>query len=100
MSCSDNINKIKHEVLLERASFQEAREFIEKNSDEVYHVQPGYRLFHDCYLVGIPPIALGIKGSELIFPLVRPRLGTFVIKAGADEEIKRLQKMGLKATEQ
>ncbi len=100
MSCSDNINKIKHEVLLERASFREAREFIEKNSDEVYHVQPGYRLFHDCYLVGIPPIALGIKGSELIFPLVRPRLGTFVIKAGANEEIKRLQKMGLKATEQ
>ena len=100
MSCSDNINKIKHEVLLERASFQEAREFIEKNSDEVYHVLPGYRLFHDCYLVGVPPIALGVKGSELIFPLVRPRLGTFVIKAGAEEEIKRLQKMGLKASKQ
>lgn len=100
MSCSDNIDKIKHEVLLERATFREAREFIEKNSDEVYHVHPGYRLFHDCYLIGISPIALGIKGSDLIFPLVRPRLGTFVIRAYAEEEIKRLKKMGLRAPEQ
>ncbi len=98
MSCNDQIDKIKHEVLLERVTFREAREFIEKNSDEVYHVLPGYRLFHDCYLVGVPPIALGIKGSDLIFPLVRPRLGTFVIKARDDEEVRRLKEMGSKAS--
>ncbi len=100
MSCNDQIDKIKHEILLERVTFKEARKFIEKNSDEVYHVQPGYRLFHDCYLVGVPPIALGIKGSDLIFPLVRPRLGTFVIRARADEEVRRLKEMGLRAPEQ
>jgi len=100
VSCNDQIDKIKHEVLLERATFREARGFIEKNSDEVYHVLPGYRLFHDCYLVGVPPIAMGIKGSDLIFPLVRPRLGTFVIRARAEEEIRRLKEMGLRAPEQ
>jgi hypothetical protein len=98
MRCNDQIDKIKHEVLLERATFSEARAFIEKNSDEVYHVLPGYRLFHDCYLVGVPPIALGIKGSDLIFPLVRPRLGTFVIRALAEEEVRRLKEMGIKAS--
>lgn len=96
VSCSDRINGIDHEVLLERATFGEAREFIKKNSDEVYHVPPGYRLFHDCYLVGVPPIALGIKGSDLIFPIVKPRLGTFVIKARIGEDIKRLKEMGLR----
>ncbi len=96
VSCIDLLNEIGHEVLLEGATFVEAREFIEKNSDEVYHVLPGYRLFHDCYLVGVPPIALGIKGSDLIFPIVKPRLGTFVIKARIVEEIKRLKEMGLR----
>lgn len=97
MSCFKKLDKIKHEILLERATFSEAREFIEKNSDEVFHVLPGYRLFHDCYLVGVPPIALGINGFDLIFPLVRPRLGTFVIRARAEEEVGRLKEMGLKA---
>jgi hypothetical protein len=97
MSCFKKLDKIKHETLLERATFSEAREFIEKNSDEVYHVLPGYRLFHDCYLVGVPPKALGIKGSDLIFPLVRPRLGTFVIRARAEEEVIRLKETGVRA---
>ncbi len=97
MSCSDWANKINHEVLLERATFMEAREFIEKNSDEVYHVLPGYRLFDDCYLVGVPPIALGIKGFDLIFPIVKPRLGTYVIRARAHDEVKRLREMGVRA---
>lgn len=99
MSCNDWVDKVDHEVLLERATFMEAREFIERNSDEVYHVLPGYRLFHDCYLVGVPPIALGIKGYDLIFPIVKPRLGTYVIKAKAHDEVKKLREMGSKASE-
>jgi hypothetical protein len=93
----DRIEEIDHKVLLERATFKEAREFIETYCDEVYHVPPGYRLFHDCYLIGVPPIALGIKGSDLIFPIVRPRLGTFVIRSGAEEEVRRLKETGVRA---
>ncbi|MCJ7445837.1 MAG: DUF1894 domain-containing protein [Methanotrichaceae archaeon] len=88
MSCFDNI---KHEVLLESVSFREARKFIEEISDEVYYVKPGYKIFGDCYLVGVPPIALGIKGIDLIFPIVKPRLGTFVGKARNEKEIERLR---------
>lgn len=88
MSCFD---KVKHEVLLESASFKEAREFIKTYSDEVYYVEPGYKIFGDCYLIGVKPIALGIKGFDLIFPIVKPRLGTFVGKTKAKQEIKRLR---------
>lgn len=85
------IDEIKHEILLEGASFQEAREFIEKSFDEVYYVKPGYRIFGECYLVGVPPIALGVQGSDLIFPIVKPRLGTFVIKARSEEDVRKLR---------
>lgn len=85
------INEIKHEILLEGVSFQEAREFIEKNFDEVYHVNPGYRIFGECYLVGVPPIAMGVQGFDLIFPIVKPRLGTSVIKARSEEDVRKLR---------
>ncbi|MDD1752971.1 MAG: DUF1894 domain-containing protein [Methanotrichaceae archaeon] len=85
------LEKIKHEVLSDGASFEEAKEFIEKYSDEIYYVEPGYKILGDCYLIGVGPIALGIKGSDLIFPIVKPHLGTFVAKAKAEQEIKRLR---------
>ena len=78
-------------MLLEGASFKGAKEFIEKYSDEIYYVEPGYKIFGDCYLIGLRPIALGIKGFDLIFPIVKPHLGTFVAKAKAEQEIKRLR---------
>ena len=97
MSCFD---KIKYEVLRESLSFKEAREFIEKCSDEVHYVEPGFKIFGDCYLIGVPPIAVGIKGSDLIFPIVKPRLGTFVVKAKAKGEIKRLQQKNASISKQ
>lgn len=97
MSCIDQIGKIKHEILLERVTFGEARDFIKNTSDEVIYVHPGYRLFSDCYLIGVPPIALGIKGSDLIIPIVRPRLGTSVIRIKAEDEIRRLKEKGFGA---
>ncbi len=91
MSCIDKIDKIRHEILLERVTFGEARDFITNTAEEVVYVPPGYKLFSDCYLIGVPPIALGIKGSDLIIPIVRPRLGTSVISIKAEGEIRRLK---------
>ena len=88
MKCMDNI---KHDVLLEGATFKEAREFIQRSFREVYYVQPGYKILNDCYLVGAPPIPLAIEGSDLIFPIVKPHYGTFVVKAHAEQEINRLK---------
>ncbi len=88
MRCLDNI---KHKVLLEGATFKEAREFIRRNFKEVYYVQPGYKVLKDCYLVGVPPIALAIEDLDLIFPIVKPHYGTFVVKTQAEKEVNNLR---------
>jgi hypothetical protein len=88
MSC---IEQMKYDLLLERVSFREAKEFIEKNSDEVYYVDPGYKIFKDYYIIGVPPIPIGAKGDELLFTYVKPCHGTFVMKVKSEEEIQRLR---------
>jgi hypothetical protein len=88
MSC---IEQMKYKLHLERTSFKEAREYVEKNSEEVYYVQPGYKIFKDYYLIGVPPVAIGVKGKELLFPYVKPCHGTFVMSVESEEEINRLR---------
>ena len=94
MSC---IEQMKYEILLEKMTFKESREFIEKNSDEVYYVPPGYKIFNNYYVIGIPPIALGIKGNSLIFTYTKPCYGTFVLSIDSEDsrkEISRLREVG------
>jgi hypothetical protein len=84
------LDEIEYEVLLKSVSFKEARKLIEDNSEKVCYVKPGYKIFQKCYLIGVPPIPMGIRGSDLIIPIVRPRLGTSVVRVSAEQEIKRL----------
>ncbi len=94
MSC---IEQMKYEILMEKKTFKESREFIEKNSDEVYYVPPGYKIFNNYYVIGIPPIALGIKGNALIFTYTKPCYGTFVLSIDSEDsrkEIHRLREVG------
>ena len=88
MSC---IEQMKYKLYLERTSFKEARAYIEKNSQEVYYVDPGYKLFKDYYLIGVPPVAIGVRGKELIFTYVKPCHGAFVMGLDSEEEIARLR---------
>jgi hypothetical protein len=88
MSC---IEQMKYRLYLERTSFKEAREYIEKNSEEVYYVDPGYKIFKDYYLIGVPPVAMGVRDKELLFTYVKPCHGTFVMGIDSDEEIARLR---------
>jgi len=98
MSC---IEQMKYEILMEKKTFKESREFIEKNSNEVYYVPPGYKIFNNYYVIGIPPIALGIKGNALIFTYTKPCYGTFVLCIDSEDsrkEIYRLREVGKKNT--
>ncbi len=88
MSC---VEQMKYKLYLERTSFKDAREYIERNSDEVYYVEPGYKIFKDYYVIGIPPVAMGVKGSEMLFTYVKPCHGTFVMAIDSEEEINRLR---------
>lgn len=88
MSC---IEQMKYKLYLERTSFKEAREYIEKNSEEVYYVDPGYKIFKDYYIIGTPPVAVGVRGKEMLFTYVKPCHGTFVMGIDSEEEINRLR---------
>ena len=89
MSC---VEQMKYKLHLERTTFKEAREYIEKNSDEVYYVDPGYKIFKDYYIIGVPPVAMGVRGTEMLFTYVKPCHGTFVMGIDSEEEIARLRK--------
>lgn len=89
MACLD---EFEYEILLKGVSFKEARIFIEQNSEEVYYVEPGYKIFGKCYLIGVPPIPLGVIGDDLLLPLVKPRFGTSVIKISSEDETGRLMR--------
>jgi hypothetical protein len=87
MACVEDINK---EILLSGVSFKECREYIESHYKEVYFVEPGYRMFEK-YLIGVPPIAIGVEGTSIIFPFTKPCYGTFLLKTDCPEEIERLR---------
>ncbi len=87
MSC---IEQMKYTIHLERTSFKDAREYIEKNSDEVYYVSPGYKIFKDYYIIGVPPIAVGARGNALIFTYTKPCYGTFVLSIENEDSIKEV----------
>ncbi len=90
MSC---IEQMKYTIHLSRTSFKDAREYIEKNSDEVYYVSPGYKIFEDYYIIGVPPIAVGAKGNALIFTYTKPCYGTFVLSIDSGESIKEINRL-------
>jgi len=90
MSC---IEQMKYQIHLERTSFKDARAYIEKNSDEVYYVSPGYKIFKDYYIIGIPPIAMGAKGNALIFPYTKPCHGSFVLSIDNEDSIKEINRL-------
>jgi hypothetical protein len=90
MSC---IEQMKYTILLDRISFKEAREYIEKNSDDVYYVSPGYKIFKDYYIIGVPPIAVGAKGNALIFPYTKPCHGSFVLSIENEDSIKEINRL-------
>ena len=79
-----------YEVVLSDISFKQGRDYIKANFEEVYEVKPGYKLF-DIYLIGLPPILVGVTGDNIIFTYMKPCRGTFVLKIKGGEEIERLR---------
>jgi hypothetical protein len=90
MSC---IEQKKYKILLEKTTFKDSREYIEKNSDEIHYVSPGYKIFENYYVIGIPPIALGAKGNALLFTYTKPCHGTFVLTIDDEESKKEINRL-------
>ncbi|HII91220.1 MAG TPA: DUF1894 domain-containing protein [Methanosarcina sp.] len=90
MSC---IEQMKYTIHLEKTSFKDAREYIEENSDEVYYVSPGYKIFKDYYIIGIPPVVVGAKGNALIFTYTKPCHGSFVLSIDDEDSVKEINRL-------
>ncbi len=93
MGCIENL---KYEMLLPLgASFKECREYVEKNFAEVWYVDPGYKLF-DEYIIGLPPIALGLDEGKIVFPYTKPCHGTYLLRIEDTDEADRVRKTARK----
>lgn len=88
MAC---INEITDEVMLNNATPKQCEEFIKNNTDEIYHVNAGYRI-RGVALLGKDKIPVGIKDLDLIFQFVKPCRGFYVLKIkDAHDEIEKLR---------
>lgn len=88
------IDQLPYEIILSGTSFKEARDYVEENIPEVYHVEPGFKIF-DHYIIGVPPVAIGLDKNLVYFPFTKPCHGTFLLKVEDEEESARLRKMKL-----
>ncbi|HUU75141.1 MAG TPA: DUF1894 domain-containing protein [Methanoregulaceae archaeon] len=79
-----------YEVLLRNASFKECRDYVRSNSPEYVDVMPGYKIF-ERYLIGVPPISIGLQDDIIIFPYTKPCYGTFLLKVEDMEEAGKLR---------
>jgi hypothetical protein len=94
MGCIENL---KYEMVLPLgASFKECREYVEKHYSEFWYVDPDFKIF-DEYLIGLPPIAIGIEdGEKIIFPYTKPCHGTYLLAIEDADEAARIRKTARK----
>jgi hypothetical protein len=85
------IEELKYETILAHASFKECRDYVKEHFRERYQVVPGFKIF-ESYIIGIPPIFVGIEGDSVIFPYTKPCHGTFLLRVECPDEVVRLRK--------
>jgi hypothetical protein len=83
------IEELKYEVLAKGLTFKECRDFVTKTCPHVYLIEPGTKLFGEG-IIGPPPIAIGVDGTVVVFPYVKPCHGTFVLKVDDPVEAARI----------
>ena len=89
MGCVESMD---YEIVLSDASFKESRDYIKGHFKEFIDVQPGLKVF-DIYVIGLPPIAIGLEGDFVIFPFTKPCHGTFLLRIEDKEEAARLRSL-------
>lgn len=84
------IESLKYDIILKNASFSECRDYIRKNCREFRELPIGGKIF-DSYIVGQPPVLIGIEGDDVILPYTKPCHGTFLLRVPSAEEAARLR---------
>ena len=86
------IDERDYEILLHDISFSEGVKYITENSEEIYYVKPGHKIFGK-RLIGSSPIPVGV-GNDFIFLIyiTPPYYRGYLLKLPRDEEeVSRLK---------
>lgn len=84
------IESLKYEIVLKNASFSECRDYIREHYKEYRELPIGHKIF-DSYIIGQPPVLIGLDGDDVIFPFTKPCHGTFLLRIPCAEEAVRLR---------
>jgi len=82
---------LKYEIILKNVSFKECRDYIREHLKEYRELPLGEKVF-DSYLIGQPPVLIGLDGDDVILPFTKPCHGTFLLRIPSAEEAERLRK--------
>jgi hypothetical protein len=85
------IESLKYEIILRNASFKECRDHIREHYKEFRELPIGGKIF-DSYIIGQPPVLIGLDGDDVILPYTKPCHGTFLLRIPSAEEAARLRK--------
>ncbi|CAD6492755.1 MAG: hypothetical protein AEth_00479 [Candidatus Argoarchaeum ethanivorans] len=85
------VEELDYEILLSRTTFAECSKLIQKRCREIYFVAPGYKIFN-IYLIGIPPLPIGIEGDHILIAYIKPCHGAFTLRIPGGGEIERIRK--------
>jgi hypothetical protein len=83
-----------YEILLHDISFAEGAKYIEENVEEVYYVEPGYKIFGK-RLVGTTPIPVGVGRDYILLIYITPPYyrGYLLALPWDDEEVTKLRQL-------
>lgn len=81
-----------YEILLHDISFTEGASHIEANAEEVYYVEPGYKIFGK-RLVGTTPIPVGVSCDRILLIYITPPYyrGYFLALPRDEGEVAKLR---------
>ena len=83
-----------YEILLHDISFTEGATYIVENAEEVYYVEPGYKIFGK-RLVGTTAIPVGIARDRILLVYITPPYyrGYLLVLPWDEEEVAKLRQL-------
>ncbi|HIH69495.1 DUF1894 domain-containing protein [Methermicoccus shengliensis] len=88
------LNDIEYEIVLSQVSLDECTKYIQSHFSERYELPAGDKLM-GLTLIGRGMVPVGVDGHTVVFPVVKPCYGAYLIRVkNADEAIEKLRASG------
>lgn len=83
-----------YEILLHDISFTEGAKYIEEHAEEIFYVEPGYKIFGK-HLVAAAPIPIGVSRDRMLLIYITPPYyrGYCLALPRDEEEVNKLKEL-------